>query len=103
LKDKNEVLFEIDSVIDHNVFEEPVKHLNSLMKEIKELEEDMTEKNVKKEKNEIETRIENLTREAHATISEIERNKTQLKAIEVSIQERKTSLKKEIQRLEPSS
>ncbi len=99
LKDKNGSLSEIDSAITHNIFEEIVKNHDSLMKEMKEIEEDMTGQNVERLKNEIEIRIENLTRDAQVITTEIERSKTQLETIDDLILERKDTLKKKIRGL----
>lgn len=99
LKDKNKSLSEIDWMINHNVFEELVTKHNSIIEELKKLEKDITEQGVNKLKSGIESRIEQLNREAQAIATEIERNKRQIEKLEVSVQERKTSLERGLAKL----
>jgi len=99
LKDKNKELSEIDFIINHNIFEELVTKYNSMIGEMKKLENDIIEQDVNKLKNEIESRIEQLNREAQEITTGIERNKRQIGKLEVSVQERKASLEIELIKL----
>jgi len=92
LKDPSKTLSRIDWVIDNNVFEALVTKYNSVMAEIRKLEEDMDKQNVDESRSEIASRIDYLERNIQATTSEIERTEKQIEKIEASIQEGKARL-----------
>jgi chromosome segregation ATPase len=99
LKDKNKELSEIDWIINHNIFEGLVTKYNSFIEEVKNLENSITEQDVNKLKDEIESRIEYLNREAQTINTGIERNKRQIEKLENSVQENKTSLERSLTNL----
>jgi chromosome segregation ATPase len=103
LKDKNKALSEIDWMINHKIFEELVTKHNSMIKEMKKLEEDINEQSVNNLKSEIENRIEQLNRETQAINTEIERNKRQIEKLEVSVQEIKANLERSMAKLTGSN
>jgi DNA repair exonuclease SbcCD ATPase subunit len=103
LKDKNKELSEIDWIINHNIFEELVTKHNSMIKEMKKLEKDIAEQDINKLKSEIENKIEQLNREIQAITTEIEINKKQTEKLEVSVQERKVSLERDLTNLTGSN
>ena len=92
-------LSEIDCIINHNIFEELVTKYNSMIGEMKKLEESIKEQDVTRLKSEIEGRIEHSNKEIQEITTEIERNKRQIEKLEVSAQERKASLEIELIKL----
>jgi len=92
LKNQSKTLSEIDWVIDNNIFEALVTKHNSMMTEIKKLEEDISKQSVDKSRSEIASRIDYLERAIHATTLEIERTEKRIEKIEASIQEGKARL-----------
>jgi uncharacterized protein YaaN involved in tellurite resistance len=94
LKDKSKALSEIDWVINHKIFEELVTRHNSMIEEMKKLEKNITGQGINKLREEIESGIEELSREAQEINTEIEKNKKQIEKLEISVQERKISLER---------
>jgi len=94
LKDKSKALSEIDWVINHKIFEELVTRHNSMIEEMKKLEKGITEQGINKLREEIESGIEELSREAQEINTEIEKNKKQIEKLEISVQERKINLER---------
>ena len=96
LKDKDKALSDIDWMVKNNIFEELVTKHNSMIEEMKKLEESIKEQDVNRLKSEIESRIEQSNKEIQEITTEIERNKRQIEKLEVSVQEKKTSLEKSL-------
>jgi len=96
LKDKSKALSTIDWVIDNDIFEELVTKHNSMIEEIRKLEEDIDKQNIDKSKSEIESRIKYLGGNGQAITAEIERIKKQIEKIEVSVQEGKVRLERSL-------
>ena len=83
-------------MIDNNIFEALVKKHNSMIEEIKKLEEDIDKHNVDKLKSKSESRIDYFKKDIQVTTSKIEVTEKHIERNEISVQEGKSALERRL-------
>ena len=99
LKDKNKTLSEIEWIINRNVFKELVSKYNSLLGEMRKLQNTIENQNVSERKKGIEVGIEQFKKDIQSTDAEIERSQKKIEKLKASVTETKKELEDNLTKL----